>query len=361
MRKLTLSVVIAHSFLVFAISAYAKNDKLPSKRALQTVSLPSKEVLRERLGCLGIWYFMEKTNIVERLANKELYPSGVALAVMQAMSDYAKLEEDSTVFMQRHHIIKVILQEYPDAIKELEAKGYLKDEALEKKKSELVVSGKYDLFKIIQQIREVAEHAQQEVRDHGEDLKFSSVKKHWPNANPFYHKTEQGLYLSTENYPMFLHTPWGQVKIYGSGSYLMHDGIDPSALLTNIFFKHFTLAFERNVCDIKDWKKNHNPQIGYDESPVFHRIDDHQKRTQISQEDLQAYKNTDVNIQANYAGCHSIYKVLAFHNKKLPESQESQESTSYATYKETDKEWNLLSEMYDDEKREQTKALKDLA
>jgi hypothetical protein len=63
----------------------------------------------------------------------------------------------------------------------------------------------------------------------------------WPESNPYYYRTKNGLKLFCGTYPSHLGTPWGEVKIYGSGG---GKGAD-FTLATKFLFQRVHTAFLR--------------------------------------------------------------------------------------------------------------------
>jgi hypothetical protein len=93
------------------------------------IELPSAQILRERLQAKGLSHFAEKTEIDKELGNQKLYPSGVVLAVEQALYDYDKYMKmpAANVLMQRRkpQILEALLQDHPEAIINLKTHGFL--------------------------------------------------------------------------------------------------------------------------------------------------------------------------------------------------------------------------------------------
>ena len=93
------------------------------------VTLPSKEVLQDRLNALGMDDFIRKTTLIEDLSDQEKEPRGVVLAVDLSLYDYV---EDlpqivaMTTMINRNLIIKAILKDNPDALEELKSHPELK-------------------------------------------------------------------------------------------------------------------------------------------------------------------------------------------------------------------------------------------
>jgi hypothetical protein len=87
------------------------------------VLMPTAEVLNKRLDEIGMRHFAQKTTIVEDLADQNKDALGVAVAVESALDDYSEKVKNpmltNTVGMQKSLIIKTLLQDYPEALKEL--------------------------------------------------------------------------------------------------------------------------------------------------------------------------------------------------------------------------------------------------
>lgn len=98
-------------------------------KAMNTIQLPSAEILGKRLSENGLGHFMEKTKIDKDLGGRQLYPLGVANAVETALYDYDQYlkQPQIAVLMQtrKPQIIEIILQDHPEAIKDLEERGIL--------------------------------------------------------------------------------------------------------------------------------------------------------------------------------------------------------------------------------------------
>ena len=86
-------------------------------------TLPSANVLRERLNENGFGYFMEKTKIVEQLAGQQQYALGVAVTVECALYDFNEYLKNPTMaaMMNRSKskLVETILKDNPKAIEEL--------------------------------------------------------------------------------------------------------------------------------------------------------------------------------------------------------------------------------------------------
>lgn len=109
----------------------SKNQEAFSKPILKSaiVKLPNEEILRKKLYAAGYGYFAEKTTIVKDLANAELSPLGVAIALETSLSDFAEYQKNPMLSglmeMNKPHILKVILKEYPGAIEELKKENII--------------------------------------------------------------------------------------------------------------------------------------------------------------------------------------------------------------------------------------------
>ncbi len=100
------------------------------------IEMPTAEVLEERLNKAGFGHYMEKTDIVESLANKELVPIGVHNIVFTSMLDYSKhLEEtmpgpyckagQAAFYIRKRQLFEVLLEDFPEALKELEENEFI--------------------------------------------------------------------------------------------------------------------------------------------------------------------------------------------------------------------------------------------
>lgn len=118
------------SYLIVSLALFncfiSTNYAMGQKKA---VTLPSAQVLQKRLGDLGLQHFLEKSKLDTRLGGQEKYPMGVAVDVELALYDYAQyLGNPMTsriLQMRKSEIIEAILQDYPEAITDLQNKGLL--------------------------------------------------------------------------------------------------------------------------------------------------------------------------------------------------------------------------------------------
>ena len=111
----------------------------PSLSFAVLVKMPKAGILNSRLNEAGLIDFAKETQIAQDLGNKELEALGVAMKIATASADYAqKVQKNTpqpyanillTQFKMMHNdIYKVILQDSPEALKELaDAKLYQSD------------------------------------------------------------------------------------------------------------------------------------------------------------------------------------------------------------------------------------------
>lgn len=95
----------------------------------EVLTLPSVQVLKQRLAAHGFDHFEEKTQIAEKLGGQKKVPMGVAVAVELALHDYAQnLQNPMIAFMmqmRKPELLEILLQDFPDALTELRAHGLL--------------------------------------------------------------------------------------------------------------------------------------------------------------------------------------------------------------------------------------------
>ena len=117
MNKLS-AIALSAMFLLTAKSIAMNSD---------LIKMPSEAVLKERLK--GYDHFVEKTEIHKELADREMYPFGVANLVTFSIEDYCNMGFPSMLcFAMRMHkpiIIRSILGDNPAAIAELVEAGIL--------------------------------------------------------------------------------------------------------------------------------------------------------------------------------------------------------------------------------------------
>ena len=90
------------------------------------VRLPHAKVLRQRLSENGFDHFMEKTEIIASLTDRELDVLGVIIVVNQSLYAYYQYLKNPmtimTIEMRKTDLLELILQDSPDALEDLEKK-----------------------------------------------------------------------------------------------------------------------------------------------------------------------------------------------------------------------------------------------
>jgi hypothetical protein len=160
-------------------------------------------------------------------------------------------------------------------------------------------------FNAIQKIRLLAESSLKEAEGVNELrplIDLSLGYKHWPNPNPTWYQTAQGLYLTVGVFPHSLRTPWGEVKVFDAVSCEKEE--TPEKVF-NAFRALLKLSFVKN--------------FGEDEEKVTIRFFKNHFKHEISKEELDQYRKSDTHISAT-KGNLSVYKVTAIDNKPLPET-----------------------------------------
>lgn len=121
-------------FLILAV-CFGLNAVYASESTEAHLSF-SKEEVQEKLGNIGLSYFMEKTDIVNSLEGPKV-ALGVAMAVELAYADYyeytqkgmpAQMFRMNQIQMEMHKplIYETLLKEYPSALAELQQHGMYK-------------------------------------------------------------------------------------------------------------------------------------------------------------------------------------------------------------------------------------------
>ncbi|HEV2916985.1 MAG TPA: hypothetical protein VGW78_04510 [Candidatus Babeliales bacterium] len=205
--------------------------------------------------------------------------------------------------------------------------------------------GSYALFKQIQTIRKIiAPKVAEESTERGHISWVESGEKGWPDTNPCYHQTKEGMYLTIGSYPNHIGTPWGEVMLYGSGS-SNSSGFKPFTLH---FMKNFTLAFIKNKCQNFD-----NLPFGVYESDKknikFYKVDAQNNETEIPRESLKDYEGKDTLIQSNLCGCNSLYEILAVQGQPVPKLEQFKYYKEFRSYEDVKSDWQKKQEQYDAE------------
>lgn len=86
------------------------------------ITIADAKTLNERLESNHLEHLAEKSELVDKLGGKKVVPTGVCLTVTCALSDYSKKypENAFNIKERRHEILRLMLQEHPKAIAELQ-------------------------------------------------------------------------------------------------------------------------------------------------------------------------------------------------------------------------------------------------
>lgn len=128
---MTLSLLTAISSAAFGASDTTVNTEYDRFcDPCRAFKMDSKEDLKKLLGA-SLHYYDEKTNITEKLANRELNPFGVANQVVFCNYDFIEyMENDETTAiltqMATSDLIKTLLTNHPEAIECLKQHNILK-------------------------------------------------------------------------------------------------------------------------------------------------------------------------------------------------------------------------------------------
>lgn len=94
------------------------------------ITMPSAEVLKQRLNDAGFTHFIEKTSIVKDLAGQQKEVLGVATSVDLALYDYSENLKNPMMArmmeMRKPQLLQALLQDHPAALKELADRGLYK-------------------------------------------------------------------------------------------------------------------------------------------------------------------------------------------------------------------------------------------
>lgn len=119
--KLALAFLLCHSFASYGM------DK--------RITMPNKAVLRERLKAINMDHFMEKTNILDVLADKKKAVLGVNIAMELAIADYRKYLTQgpgaspatrpllAAFLMNKPLLIEALLKDHPEGLSALQEAG----------------------------------------------------------------------------------------------------------------------------------------------------------------------------------------------------------------------------------------------
>ncbi|MCL5875892.1 MAG: hypothetical protein M1114_05465 [Candidatus Dependentiae bacterium] len=93
------------------------------------IQMPNSEILTDRLQNAHFGHFVKNTEIIKQLANQEKHLSEVVEAINIAVDTYCQKIQHPAVIAVMHvlrpKIIKIILKDYPEAIRRLKITSQL--------------------------------------------------------------------------------------------------------------------------------------------------------------------------------------------------------------------------------------------
>ena len=114
--------LLLSSCFIASCGAAQQNEKI--------LKMPDATTLQKRLNEAGFEHFVEKTDIVKNLADRDLYPLGVAVSVETALYDYSEYLKQPMMArmmqMRKPQLLEVLLKDHPAALQELADEGVYK-------------------------------------------------------------------------------------------------------------------------------------------------------------------------------------------------------------------------------------------
>ncbi len=120
MKKLLLSLLMIPTIHSTAFTIELHDD------LCKEIVMPSKEILAKRLHEAGFGYYDEKTKISQKLGGQVKHPFGIPNLVYQTNDDFNeymgnKPKTSAATHMRTPTLVRVLLQDYPEAIACLES------------------------------------------------------------------------------------------------------------------------------------------------------------------------------------------------------------------------------------------------
>lgn len=194
-------------------------------------------------------------------------------------------------------------------------------------------------YSAIKRIHQIAKKVAEEVIKDGTMSYIGLGKKGWPEPNRFYQQTKHGIYLTIDNYPKSLGTPYGEVTIYGAASYYDNGDTNSAsyygdAKFTQKFMSHLDLAFVRNTCEDLSESKFY---LSTHETPW----------QEIQKKDLDQFRGTNQLIRGSHHSCEctSIYAIKKIQEMLLPELSLHEKASDVKTHEQLHKEYASLREL----------------
>jgi hypothetical protein len=215
----------------------------------------------------------------------------------------------------------------------------------------------YELFKIVMKIREITDKTIDEFRTY--DLWVGKGSQGWPDANPYWDRTEQGLYVMSGGYPDLLATPWGQVKLTGGGAgkgyFFLAFGQVVLRRLHAKFERAFTCSEDRDkgrcFYELKPGVDLLQESIKLAAQKDTHRltgpIEDYFDA--ISEEELNKKRGQEILVTHSYCGNEARYRITELAGQILPELRYVQKRDWEMEKNEIKTTWLEFKERYSQE------------
>lgn len=110
------SFILCTALMVIVMS-YCKNIE-----DLLFFEMPNVQVLRERINQKKLEYFAKEIDFVEHFSGKKFYMTAVVNQVQVIVHEYSQLNDLKIEKEIVNKFLEILLQDYPEALKELEEK-----------------------------------------------------------------------------------------------------------------------------------------------------------------------------------------------------------------------------------------------
>lgn len=204
----------------------------------------------------------------------------------------------------------------------------------------LIETGEYDLFKVVEKIRLIAQEVADKLIQKGSMFHIDMNKAH-STPDPYHNQTSQGLLLQVDSCPDTLCTPWGEVSLYRSCSGTC-DG----------FLRLGLELFKKISVRLYHIYMSERVSINYPDFKMYEITEDfvHDKvcMKEIPRDELETYQGSQALIGNNSYGYNILYKILAINDKKLPQPI-LQEANKYRKYEVVRRIWHLMNRLYKQE------------
>lgn len=208
----------------------------------------------------------------------------------------------------------------------------------------IVERGDLQSYEAIQYIWSFAESIKAEAQAIGIDFDYSVAKKGWPEPNPFYYQTVQGLGLYIDTGVSHLASPFGKIEVYSGGStsyYAIHSISEAFIKRLGCKLRLAPVSSRQSMFYKGDEGTVHEVEPGIPKGENIRVVSKYHLR-EISREAAEARVGSNYLLYNSYCGISSVYNVTKFETGDAPELIWPKKGEDKRSHELIKRVWELL-------------------